>query len=209
MVSMDQLQMTPLACSAGKCLMIKKRDFNEGAQKELYELMIHPEVQSYVRHHVENFNAFLRLNEQLIQEELIGETISRIIHDEKDAVIGTISLYDINNNIGFLATWLGKPYQGKGYNQPAKRQFLMELFTETSINTILMCVRKTNEQSQRAIRKLPYVIEGQKKSWELFRQVNAHPDDYILYEIPKDLFIQQLRSHYLLAPQKKYPFVLS
>ena len=39
-------------------------------------------------------------------------------------LLACISLYDIENGAGFLGTWLGKPYHGKGYNAIRKRNFL-------------------------------------------------------------------------------------
>ena len=36
----------------------------------------------------------------------------------------------LQDNAGFLGTWLGKPYHGKGYNKLAKDAFFQELFYE-------------------------------------------------------------------------------
>ncbi|MGQ0518443.1 hypothetical protein ACT453_54415, partial [Bacillus sp. D-CC] len=57
-----------------------------------------------------------------------GELISRTILDEWGNPIGTITLFDVQEKAGFLGTWLGKPYHGKGYNKLAKDSFFSELF---------------------------------------------------------------------------------
>jgi RimJ/RimL family protein N-acetyltransferase len=33
------------------------------------------------------------------------------------------TLFDVQEKAGFLGTWLGKPYHGKGYNKLAKDSF--------------------------------------------------------------------------------------
>jgi RimJ/RimL family protein N-acetyltransferase len=58
--------------------------------------------------------------------------------------IGTITLFDVQEKAGFLGTWLGKPYHGKGYNKLAKDSFFSELFYELDIETIFMRIRKIN-----------------------------------------------------------------
>ena len=67
-----------------------------------------------------SYEEFLFITKQIIEAEERGELISRTILDEWGSPIGTISLYDIQENAGFLGTWLGKPYHGKGYNQASK-----------------------------------------------------------------------------------------
>ncbi len=67
------------------------------------------------------------MTKQTLESEERGELISRTILDEWGTPIGTINLFDIEDNAGFLGTWLGKPYHGKGYNSPAKDAFFQEL----------------------------------------------------------------------------------
>lgn len=101
--------------------MLKKRDLADC--QELFELMVHPEVFPYVRHKATSIEEYMFITKQLIEAEERGELISRTILDEWGSPIGTISLYDIFDQTGFLGTWLGKPYHGKGYNQLAKDAF--------------------------------------------------------------------------------------
>ena len=138
--------------------MLKKRELHEC--HELYDLMTHPDVFPFVRQKATSYEEFLFMTKQTMEAEERGELISRTILDEWGSPIGTISLFDIQDNAGFLGTWLGKPYHGKGYNQPAKDAFFKELFYELDIETIFMRIRKVNIRSQKAAEKLPYVINA-------------------------------------------------
>ncbi|WP_181538407.1 GNAT family N-acetyltransferase [[Anoxybacillus] calidus] len=164
--------------------MLKKRDLQEC--HALYELMVHPEVFPFVRHKANSYEEFLFITKQTIEAEERGELISRTILDEWGNPIGTINLFDIQDNAGFLGTWLGKPYHGKGYNQRAKDAFFKELFFELSIETIFMRIRKVNIRSIKAAEKLPYVTFANETRKSLLEQINNGQDIYNLYEISKD-----------------------
>ncbi|MBU8878895.1 GNAT family N-acetyltransferase [Bacillus sp. FJAT-29790] len=166
--------------------MIKKRDFHEC--HILFDLMTHPDVFPYVRQKANCYDEFIFMTKQTIEAEERGELISRTILDEWGAPIGTINLFDISENAGFLGTWLGKPYHGKGYNQLAKDAFFNELFYEVGIETIYMRIRKVNIRSQKAAEKLPYVIHANETSKSIYDQLNVNGPIYDLYEIPKDLY---------------------
>ncbi|WP_044895159.1 GNAT family N-acetyltransferase [Bacillus alveayuensis] len=164
--------------------MLKKRDLQDC--HALYELMVHPEVFPFVRHKANSYEEFLFITKQTIEAEERGELISRTILDEWGNPIGTINLFDIQDNAGFLGTWLGKPYHGKGYNQRAKDAFFKELFFELSIETIFMRIRKVNIRSIKAAEKLPYVTLANETRKHLLKQINNGEDIYNLYEISKD-----------------------
>nr|WP_295975520.1 GNAT family N-acetyltransferase [uncultured Bacillus sp.] len=166
--------------------MLKKRELHEC--HELFDLMTHPDVFPFVRHKTTSYEEFLFITKQMLEAEERGELISRTILDEWSSPIGTISLYDIQENKGFLGTWLGKPYHGKGYNQQAKDAFFKELFYELGIETILMRIRNVNIRSQKAAHKLPYIIDASQSRQSLYEQLNSGEDRYHLYEIPKDLY---------------------
>ncbi len=170
--------------------MIKKRELQDC--HVLYDLMVDPEVFPFVRQKAQSYEEFLFLTKQTIEAEERGELISRTIVDEWGAPIGTINLFDIADGAGFLGTWLGKPYHGKGYNKPAKDSFFSELFYELGIDTIFMRIRKVNIRSQKAAEKLPYVIKANETRPFIYQQLNATEDIYDLYEIPKDLYTLHL-----------------
>jgi len=170
----------------GDISMLKKRDLQDC--NILFELMTHPDVFPFVRDKAYSQDEFTFLTKKTIELEENGELISRTILDEWDTPIGTINLYDIKDNAGFLGTWLGKPYHGKGYNKPAKEQFFKELFYEQGIETIYMRIRVENIRSQKAAEKLPYVLLANETNVSLFNEINPNEQIYNLYEIPKDLF---------------------
>ncbi len=166
--------------------MLKKRDLQDC--QALYELMVHPDVFPFVRHKAYSYEEFLFLTKQTIEAEERGELISRTILDEWGSPIGTINLFDLQDNAGFLGTWLGKPYHGKGYNQLAKDAFFNELFYDMDIEKIFMRVRKINERSNKAAAKLPYVAFANNTRKSLLDEINAGQDIYNLYEISKDQY---------------------
>jgi RimJ/RimL family protein N-acetyltransferase len=173
-------------CPNGGIFMLKKRDLHDS--HTLYELMTHPDVFPFVRQKADSYEEFLFMTKQTIESEERGELISRTILDEWGAPIGTINLFDIEDNAGFLGTWLGKPYHGKGYNSPAKDAFFQELFYETGIETVFMLIRKVNIRSIKAAEKLPYVIKANESRKSIYEQLNANGEVYDLYEIPKDQY---------------------
>lgn len=174
--------------------MLKKRELTDA--HALFELMKHPEVFPFVRHKAYSYEEFLFLTKQTIEAEEQGELISRTILDEWGNPIGTINLFDIQDGAGFLGTWLGRPYFGKGYNQQAKDAFFNELFYELGIETIFMRIRKENIRSAKAAHKLPYVILANETRKSVYDQLNANGPTYDLYEIPKDQFtLYQMRNN--------------
>ncbi|MBZ5751221.1 MULTISPECIES: GNAT family N-acetyltransferase [Metabacillus] len=166
--------------------MLKKRDIYDS--HALYEHMIHPDVFPFVRHKAKSLEEYLFITKQTIEAEERGEVISRTILDEWGSPIGTISLFDLQENAGFLGTWIGKPYHGKGYNQRAKNAFFNELFYELNIETVFLRIRKQNIRSTKAAEKLPYVVNANETRAGLLRQMNNGEDLFNLFEITKDLY---------------------
>lgn len=164
--------------------MLKNRDLSE--VPVLFELLSHPEVYPYVRQKATTSDEYYFITKQTIEAEERGELISRTIVDEYYHPIGTINLFDIQDNYGFLATWIGQPYFGKGYNKIAKEQFFDELFFEKSIEGIFMKIRRTNIRSIKAVQKLPYAILGNDLYPEVYQKVNQKEDAYDLYVVTKE-----------------------
>lgn len=166
--------------------MLKKRELSEVSK--LYELLSHPEVYPFVRQKAESPDQFYFITKQTLEAEERGELISRTILNEYGQPIGIISLFDIQNNCGFLATWIGQPYFGQGYNKLAKEEFFDELFYIHNIDIIFMKIRKTNIRSAKAAAKLPYVIQGNEVYPDVYRSVNSDEEVYDLYAIPAHLY---------------------
>lgn len=167
--------------------MLKKRDLSDCPV--LFELMKDPAVFPYVRHKAGSIDELMFLTKQTIEAEEQGEMISRTILDEWGNPIGTINLYDIQHGAGFLGTWIGRPYFGKGYNQGAKDAFFTELFFERNIETIFMRINKENIRSQKAAEKLSYNRLANSLNPELYEQINKGDKQYHLYKIEKDQYL--------------------
>jgi len=164
--------------------MLKTRDLSE--VPVLFELLSHPQVYPYVRQKASSSDEYYFITKQTIEAEERGELISRTIVDEYYHPIGTINLFDIQDNYGFLATWIGQPYFGKGYNQLAKEEFFEELFFQKSIEAVFMKVRKTNIRSLRAVQKLPYVVNANELFQDVYASINSTDDIYDLFVITKE-----------------------
>jgi RimJ/RimL family protein N-acetyltransferase len=175
-----------LPLNGGKARMLKCRELADC--HVLYDLMVHPEVFPFVRQKADSYEAFLFLTKQTIQAEQDGKLISRTILDEWGNPIGTINLFDVQEGAGFLGTWIGRPYFGKGYNQAAKEQFFSELFYELEMDTVYMRIRKVNVRSNKAALKLPYVSIANETNQALYEEINANGEIYNLYKISKDQY---------------------
>ncbi|WP_077615390.1 GNAT family N-acetyltransferase [Caenibacillus caldisaponilyticus] len=180
--------------------MLKKRELADcGA---LFEYLIDPAVFPYVRQKAGTVDEFMFITKQTIEQEERQELISRTITDEWGQPIGTITLFDIKDGTGFLGTWIGKPYFGKGYNQKAKDGFFTEVFTTTAIHTIFMRIRQDNIRSQKAALKLPYVRLANQLYPDVYTEINRNENGqrYDLYEVSKDRYLayKQQRECFML-----------
>ncbi|MFD0670736.1 GNAT family N-acetyltransferase [Cohnella sp. GCM10027633] len=168
--------------------LLKKRELHECLF--LYDLMMDPAVFPYVRHQIRQYEEYLFVTEQMIVEEERETCISRTIIHESGAPIGTIDLYDIVNRTGFLATWIGAPYFGQGYNRRAKESFLTELFLEHRIETVYLKVRIHNIRSKKAIEKLPYAELANDIVPQLYQSINRTHRIYDLYRVERLAFLE-------------------
>ncbi|WP_163529359.1 GNAT family N-acetyltransferase [Halobacillus ihumii] len=168
--------------------MLKRRDLHDS--KPLFDLMIHPEVFPYVRHKAASSDEFYFLTKQTLEAEENGELISRTILDEWAQPIGTINLFDIEDNKGFLATWIGQPYFGKGYNQLAKELFFEELFFQLGIEAVFMKIRRTNMRSLKAALKIPYVMTANEIFPDVVLRINCGQEAaYDVFVITKEQYL--------------------
>lgn len=174
--------------------MLKMRELHE--VPVLYELMTHPEVFPYVRQKADTVDELYFITKKTIESEENKELISRTILDEFGHPIGTINLFDIEENHGFLATWIGKQYFGKGYNRLAKDAFFDELFYTQSIDGIFMKIRKTNIRSLKAVLKLPYITLANQTHSDVFAKINPEEEIYDLFVISSEnYFAYQQFAH--------------
>ena len=181
--------------------MLKKRELSGHECHALFNLMTHPDVFPFVRQKAYSYEEFMFLTKQTIEAEERGELISRTIIDEWGNPIGTINLFDITENTGFLGTWIGKPYHGKGINTLAKEAFFQELFFEKEISTVYLRIRKENIRSRKAAEKLPYTMLANESRSSVFQQLNSEGYIYDLFEVPKDLYTMNYMRQYAIVEE--------
>lgn len=174
--------------------MLKTYNLTTKEHYELFLEMSHPEVSPYVRNYVADFNEYLKNVAHILAAEVRGEMIVRIIVNEWNQPIGMISLYDITEYGGFLSTWLGKEYHGKGYNQVAKQLFLDEVFNEPEIQTIYLKIRTDNYRSQKAAEKLAYITEVDANYDVMYKMINQTELKYNLYSVTKLSYLATQRN---------------
>ncbi len=179
----------------GGFFVLKMREMQDVPQ--LFDLVKDPAVFPYVREKAETLDQYYFLTKQSIEAEQNGEIISRTILSDNHQPIGIISLFDIQANAGFLSTWIGAKYFGKGYNQLAKTSFFQELFFTTSIDKVFMKIRQTNIRSQKANTKLPYVESAMALYPHIYTAINmdrTKEDSYDLFFITKDSYFRHTTS---------------
>lgn len=174
--------------------MLRKYNLTVEEHYVLFNEMSHPDVSPYVRNYVNDFNQYLTNVTHILAAEERGEMINRVIVNEWNRPIGMITLYDITEYGGFLATWLGKNYHGKGYNKIAKQLFLTEIFNETNIEVVYLKIRVNNYRSQRAALKLAYVAEATSDHNVIYSFINQNEVKYNLYTVTRNAYLSDQLS---------------
>ena len=134
-------------------------------------------------HNHEDMEAYLqkalteRMDQQRQQLTLIDKLGGR--------VIGCSSFENISDShkrleIGW--TWLGKAFQGKGYNRVAKFLMLQYVFETLEFERVEFRTRGTNIQSQKALAKIGAIREGTIRSY-FIDQGQRH--DFVYFSILK------------------------
>jgi len=80
-----------------------------------------------------------------------------------------ISHLDRGNRRGEVGTWLGKAYQGRGYNLPAKAAIFRVGFDLLGLHRLELAVGVDNARSLRSIRTLPAVAHEGRAALRLWR----------------------------------------
>lgn len=108
-----------------------------------------------------------RFNERVLEEELEGKTISRLILNEDDTLIGitTLMFIDRQKNSCHIGSWIGQQYWGQGYNISAKIEILKIAFVQLQLDVVFAGARTVNIRSQKAQEKLPFIRLGVEKDF--------------------------------------------
>ncbi|KFN03343.1 N-acetyltransferase [Bacillus clarus] len=105
---------------------------------------------------VEDTKAFIHL---AMEDERKNHSVSRVIANEENEVIGLTTLKHINyeKKKSHIGSWLGYPYWGKGYNEAAKKEMLKIAFLDLQLTYVFAGAKMTNIRSLKAQEKLPYI----------------------------------------------------
>ncbi|EOV9526261.1 GNAT family N-acetyltransferase [Bacillus cytotoxicus] len=105
---------------------------------------------------IEDTKAFLLF---AIEEERQKKSLSRMIVNEENEIIGLTTLKHINyeKKQSHIGSWLGYPYWGKGYNEAAKKEIFKIAFLDLQLTYVFAGAKKANIRSLKAQEKLPYI----------------------------------------------------
>lgn len=105
---------------------------------------------------IEDTKAFLLF---AIEEERQKRSLSRMIVNEENEIIGLTTLKHINyeKKQSHIGSWLGYPYWGKGYNEAAKKEIFKIAFLELQLTYVFAGAKTNNIRSLKAQEKLPYI----------------------------------------------------
>lgn len=105
---------------------------------------------------VEDTKSFIHF---AMEEERKSQSLSRVISNEKEEIIGitTLKHIDYQKKTSHIGSWLGYPYWGQGYNEAAKKEIFKIAFEELDLTYVFAGAKITNIRSQKAQEKLPYI----------------------------------------------------
>lgn len=92
-----------------------------------------------------------------------------------------ISSIDRPNRRAEVGTWIGVPFQGRGYNAPAKAAVATVAFDLLDLDRLEFLVRVDNERSIAAMRRLPGIREEGVLAARIVRDGTAH--DAVLFAL--------------------------
>lgn len=129
-------------------------------------------------------------------EERVGKQLSRVILNEKEELIGVITIKSIDriHGVAHVGTWLGADYWGLGYNELAKKEMFTYAFEHLQLNRIFAGAKLTNVRSIAAQKKLPYMTMdvGTLYPEELEKIENETKEKCILNVVEKEDFKRYL-----------------
>ncbi|PGM55360.1 GNAT family N-acetyltransferase [Bacillus thuringiensis] len=125
----------------------------------IFELSSDPHIKNALGITVENIEdtkAFLLF---AIEEEHQKKSLSRMIVNEENEIIGLTTLKHINDEKkqSHIGSWLGYPYWGKGYNEAAKKEIFKIAFLDLQLSYVFAGAKTNNTRSLKAQEKLPYI----------------------------------------------------
>lgn len=142
---------------------------------------------------IEDTKAFLLF---AIEEERQKRSLSRMIVNEENEIIGLTTLKHINyeKKQSHIGSWLGYPYWGKGYNEAAKKEIFKIAFLNLQLSYVFAGAKTNNVRSLKAQEKLPYIslhvedrFPGEHSALE-----NEVKSSFVLHVVSREKFLNWL-----------------
>ncbi|WP_211750226.1 GNAT family N-acetyltransferase [Paenibacillus sp. Marseille-Q4541] len=157
-----------------------------------------PEVKDALGVNDKTVDDTLRYIKWILEDEQIGNQLSRVILNEADELIGITTLMFIDNHQKkcHMGTWVAHEYWGIGYNEASKFEILKIAFIELGLNYVFAGARKTNIRSQKSQEKLPYIrlnVENEFPNELIFLE-NKEKQECVLHVFYKEDFLNYLHQ---------------
>lgn len=154
------------------------------ADFDALKVIAEPSIWEHTSTVIDNEGQFLRYLQNALEEVEAKKRLAFAIIDKNtgqmigNTSIGNISWENKQAEIGW--TWMGKAFQGKGYNKPMKFLLLQYLFEMAGFARIEFRTRGTNLRSQKALEKIGATREGILRDYFIDRGVYY---DLVYYSI--------------------------
>lgn len=126
---------------------------------EIHRLSQAPEVKNTLGLPVQSIADTHQFNQRVLDEEVEGKTVSRLILNEDETLVGitTLMFIDKQKNSCHIGSWIGHDYWGQGYNLSSKIEILKIAFLQLKLDVVFAGARAINIRSQKAQEKLPFI----------------------------------------------------
>ncbi|UYX51013.1 GNAT family N-acetyltransferase [Bacillus thuringiensis] len=125
----------------------------------IFELSSDPHVKNALGLKVESAEDTKAFILFAMEEERKKHSLSRVIVNEENEIIGLTTLKHINyeQKHSHIGSWLGYHYWGRGYNEAAKKEIFKIAFLDLQLTYVFAGAKTTNIRSLKAQEKLPYI----------------------------------------------------
>ncbi|OOV39585.1 GNAT family N-acetyltransferase, partial [Staphylococcus sp. MB371] len=112
----------------------------------IFELSSDPHIKNALWITVENIEDTKTFLLFAIEEERQKKSLSRMIVNEENEIIGLTTLKHINNEKkqSHIGGWIGYPYWGKGYNEAAKKEIFKIAFLDLQLSYVFAGAKTNN-----------------------------------------------------------------
>ena len=146
---------------------IKLIHFDYSYANEINRLSQAPEVKNALGLPIQTIEDTENFITNILREEAEGKTVSRLILNEEQQLIGitTLMFIDHDKKRCHIGSWIGFDYWGQGYNLLSKIALLKIAFEQLQLEVVFAGARAVNIRSQKAQEKLPFITLNVEKEF--------------------------------------------